>query len=472
LATWLAVAGDRSSAPDEAVGSTDAAGTSLTRTAAAITDSQTPEILPPPRPESSDKQPPVPITLDQAIHATLLSNPSLRSGLEAVKQAVATEGSARLLPNPTLLADMQMMPLTSPFTVDRTGGPPQSDLQIIFPIDWFLFGKRAAAVASASASVRVSEATFADSVRQAVLKTSLAFYDTLEAHLNLEVESLLLKELRRIEKELAKDKKWADQLSRVRDELLKQQRAVRSAEAAVVIARAQFRATVGIPNTEQDVAPTTRDWGLANERPPAVDQALAWAEENRADIQALGLKVRKAEAEITNQRAMAYPPVSPMIGYTHQFQEKAIASADANSWDVTLNVGLPFFNRNQYGIASAKSALTQSQRDLEAGLINLRAEIVNVFEDLNTQRESVELLKGKTILDAKEVLENALRACEKDPARLLEILDAIHNFHDFARLAVTNRSGYLHAVARFNAAIGKQLLRPTAMPYAAETIGR
>ena len=42
------------------------------------------------------------------------------------------------------LADGQLLPLTRPVTVDRQGGPPRQDVPITYPIDWYLFGKRAA----------------------------------------------------------------------------------------------------------------------------------------------------------------------------------------------------------------------------------------------------------------------------------------------------------------------------------------
>ena len=42
------------------------------------------------------------------------------------------------------------------------------DVQVGYPIDWFLFGKRAAAMASARQGVRQSEADYADLVRQRV----------------------------------------------------------------------------------------------------------------------------------------------------------------------------------------------------------------------------------------------------------------------------------------------------------------
>src|SRR5262249_50937788 len=77
------------------------------------------------------------VTFDQAINATLLADPKIRAGLEAINQANADLLTSSLAPNPTLIADAQLLPLTRPFTVDRQGGPPQTDYPLSYPIAWF-----------------------------------------------------------------------------------------------------------------------------------------------------------------------------------------------------------------------------------------------------------------------------------------------------------------------------------------------
>src|SRR5262249_8074292 len=130
-----------------------------------------------------EKEPATPggLTVDQAINTALIADPRIRAGLEAINQANADLLTSSLRPNPTLSADGQLFPLTRPFTVDRQGGPPQTDYQLSYPIDWFLFGKRAASMASAAAGVRVSEADYADLVRQRVTDVAVGFFDVLEA---------------------------------------------------------------------------------------------------------------------------------------------------------------------------------------------------------------------------------------------------------------------------------------------------
>src|SRR5262249_8679291 len=89
---------------------------------------------------------PAGLTLDQVINTTLLADPKIGAGLEAINQANADALTASLKPNPELFTDVQLLPLPRPFTVDAQGGPPQQDVIVSYPIDWFLFGKRAAAM--------------------------------------------------------------------------------------------------------------------------------------------------------------------------------------------------------------------------------------------------------------------------------------------------------------------------------------
>ena len=138
------------------------------------------------------------MSLDQAISATLLADPKIRAGLEAIHQANADWLTSSLPPNPTLITDGIFLPL-QPTHAGKPGGPPQMDVQVGYPIDWFLFGKRAAAMASASLGVRQSEADYADLIRQRVTATATAFYDVLEAKSLLDLARQDTENLTRLE---------------------------------------------------------------------------------------------------------------------------------------------------------------------------------------------------------------------------------------------------------------------------------
>src|SRR5262249_42761076 len=120
------------------------------------------------------------ITLMQAVQLCLQADPKLKAGVEGIAQAQAEFVTASLKPNPELGVSQTLMPLFPGFTVDNRGGPPQLDVGVSYPIDWCLFGKRAAAMASAQHGVEVSEHEYADLLRLRVGEVVLAYYDVLE----------------------------------------------------------------------------------------------------------------------------------------------------------------------------------------------------------------------------------------------------------------------------------------------------
>src|SRR3954452_5307079 len=74
-----------------------------------------------------------------------------------------------------------------PFNPTRQGGPPQYDVWAVWPVDWYLFGKRKAEIEAAARQVDVTAADFADFVRQRLAQTVGTFFAVLEARALLQV---------------------------------------------------------------------------------------------------------------------------------------------------------------------------------------------------------------------------------------------------------------------------------------------
>jgi cobalt-zinc-cadmium efflux system outer membrane protein len=415
--------------------------------------------LPPPRLLS-----PPGLTFDQTINAALLADPRIRAGLEAINQANADLLTSSLLPNPTLSADVQLLPLTRPFTVDRQGGPPQTDYQVSYPIDWFLFGKRAAAMASAAAGVRVSEADYADLVRTRVRDTAVAFYDVLEAKGLLDLARKDLENLRRVEAAVRKAREAGGrpqvELNRVSLEALKSEQTLREAEKTLAVAKAALRARLGRRDPDPVFDVTGNLDAPLTAQPLPVEEALALAERNRPDIRSLGLQVEKAGRDVRTEMTKAYPQVTPQAGYTHQFQQKAIGFPDADSWMMSVSLTLPLFDRNQGNIAKARSVFVQNSLNREAGLVDLRSEIVQVVQDFRTAYRNAGAVAERQVRLAREVRDSYEKAYSEIKGHsLLEYLDAERNYRDTYRTYVNNRANYWRALYKFNSALGKQVLQ-------------
>ena len=153
--------------------------------------------------------------------------------------------------------------------MNRQGGPPQFDIGVSYPIDWFLFGKRAAAIASARLGVDMSAAAFADLVRQRVAGTIAAFYDVLEAQALLDLARADLDNLKRVETitadRVALGGVGTIELDRIRLAVFDSQREVRNRETALATALAQVRAFLGFA----DAAPAFTVQGSLDVPTPA-----------------------------------------------------------------------------------------------------------------------------------------------------------------------------------------------------------
>jgi cobalt-zinc-cadmium efflux system outer membrane protein len=401
------------------------------------------------------------LSFDQVITTTLLADPKIRAGLESIAQANADLRTSSLVPNPSLLTDGIFLPLQH-WTPDRPGGPPQTDVQLSYPVDWFLFGKRAAAIVSAQFGVRQSEADYGDLVRQRVRDAAVAFYDVVEAKGLLDLARQDTDNLTKLE---AATKKAVDaggrpivDLSRVRLDLLKSQQSLREAEAALVVAKAKLRSFLGRADSDPafDVAGNLDAPITAG--PPPVEEAFSLAEENRPDIQSLRWQVTKAQADTLVERRKGYPQVTPMFGYTRQFQTSVLGVPDADSLTVSLTTTLPFFDRNQGNRMKSQSVAVQNSLNLQAGIVDLRAEIEQVVQDFSTAYRNAVAIAQEQLKLAAEVRDSITKAYEVGGRPLIDVLDAQRNYRETYRLYISSRANYWRSLYKFSAAVGKQVV--------------
>lgn len=393
------------------------------------------------------------LTLDQVVSQCLQADPRIRVGLEGIRQAQADQVTASLPPNPELFTDIQLLPLFQTFTPIAQGGPPQQDVQISYPIDWFVFGKRAAAKAAALQAVRVSEAQYADLVRRRVTEAILAYYDVLEARGLRHVAIRDVAELKKVI--VASDKRPPVERTRARLDLLRCERDLRDADATLARAKIKLRVLLG----EVESAPcldVSGDLSVPEEPLPFRGaEAYALALENRPDIQALHARVAQAQAGIVVEKRNARPPLTPVFGYTRQYQND-IGFPDANSWSAAIIMGLPICNRNQGNRAKAAAVLAQNQLELEAALIDLSAEIDTLLQDLQTARADSRAIRSEQVETAARVRDLMKEEYEKADRPLIDVLDAMRDYQELYKASISSRANYWRAYYKLSAAIGRQ----------------
>jgi Outer membrane efflux protein len=165
--------------------------------------------------ESAPNQPKLKITLPMAIEMCVNNNFRVRAGAESIGKAEGDLITSSLIPNPSLFADCQLIPLQHT-DIHNQLGPPEWDILVAFPIDWLVFGKRLAAMRAARLGVEVSSADFANVLRIQVSQTVDAFYEVLMDDAYFKLAERNLEELTDLEKltEESCQRRWPKSNSR------------------------------------------------------------------------------------------------------------------------------------------------------------------------------------------------------------------------------------------------------------------
>jgi cobalt-zinc-cadmium efflux system outer membrane protein len=401
------------------------------------------------------------ITLDEAILATLRTDPKLGAALEGIRQARADLLTSSLPPNPTLTGDGIFLPLRR-ITPAKPGGPPQTDWTLGYPIDWFLFGKRAAAVESARLGVDVSAADYADQVRQRIANVVAAYYDVLEARALDGLARQDLDALRRVEAITAERVKLggigAVELDRARLAVYDARREARNREVTLAAARSKFRAFLG-PAGSDPALDVAGDLEVPNPlAAPPLQDALALAEQARPDIISLRRQIAKAEAAVHAEQTKGCPTLTPTLALSEQFQH-SLGVPDMPTWDVSANLSLPLFDRNQGNVAKARSTQVQTALTLRAQLNDLRAEVEQTVDAFRAAYANVTANDPEQLRTARSVRDRIEQGFKAGGKTLLEVLDAERAYRDANRTYILGQSSYWHSLHRLNAAVGKQVLR-------------
>jgi len=400
--------------------------------------------------------------LNEVIAACIAGDPRIRAGWEEVEQATGDYITASLPPNPNLAVTGSLLPLTRPFTVDRQGGPPQLDVWIGYPLDWFVFGKQAAAKATKSSGVRVIEAEYEDLIRQRIRAAGLAYFDVLEARATLELAQDDWQRLQEIESLYKKSAEAAlkgeRELNLIPLERAQANRAVREAEAKVKEAQAQVRALMG-QFTNQTGLEVAGSLAIPKDaHGVSIEDAFALAQQSRADLQAQRERITQAQFSVFEEKRKACPDLTARVGYTRQYQTKAVGFPDANAWGAEVEMSLPFFDRNQGNRRKADSTLLKNQQLLSAFLFELNAEMERVVEEHRTTLETARSITLEQVKQAHDTRDAYIKAMGAGVRSLFDVVEAHRNYRDLSRIFVYSRANYARAAVRLNAAVGKQLV--------------
>jgi cobalt-zinc-cadmium efflux system outer membrane protein len=411
-----------------------------------------------------------PITLPMAIAMCVNNNFRVLAGAERTHLGEADLLTSSLIPNPSLFADCQLIPLQNA-DIKNQLGPPQWDALVTFPIDWLLFGKRLAGMQASRLGIEVLNAESANVLRTQLAKTVDAFYEVVmdDAYFKLAEQNLQeLTEFEKLTQELEKNKKVGPlDLDRVKLAVHEALLDRHDRELALDIAKAQLRPFLGRTAEDGDYEVRGDLNVTAMVPPPKLEEALALAEAHRPDLLAGRKAIDQAHAVVELERRRAKPQIAIQPGWTYQDQAHQTAFRNGSMLDIGISTTLPLTDRNQGNIRRAEVMVQERHLTYLADRADILAEVEAARASYDDAVEHLTLFNTpetlKAAYDLRKNMEAAYRAGDR---KLIELLDAQKAYQSRLAHTIEFKSDYWRTLNKLNAAVGLTSCDSTTGPTA------
>jgi outer membrane protein, heavy metal efflux system len=402
--------------------------------------------------QTAPQNPPVRVTLDEAIDLALKHNHSLQAARTMILQNQAQEITANLRPNPTLSADTQFLPFFTPsdWTAQYLANNAQFDLGL-----GYLFErgrKRQHRLQAAKDQTAVTTAQVGDNGRTLTFNVASQFIAVILAQANVELADTDLKSFQQtvdIGEERTKAGAMSEgDLLKIKLQLLQFQTDVSAAKLARLQALASLRQLLGYESVPEnyevvgDLEYTAVKLGK--------DDLKALALRQRPDVRAAQLGVTAAESQLSLAQANGKRDVNASMNYSHV--------GAANSVSIFGSIELPIFDRNQGEIARTRYAVGQSQ-ELSSEQASLAlTDVENSYESLRTNDQVVQLYQSGYLKESEDSRDISQYAYERGAASLLDFLDAERSYRATQLAYRQALAGYMVSLEQLRQAVGTRSL--------------
>ncbi len=223
--------------------------------------------------------------------------------------------------------------------------------------------------------------------------------------------------------------------------------ALRTAERDATQGQLELLKQMGRTPSSQTLQLTDTLDTIAPVAPLPVEQVL----DRRPDLQASREAVRVAESDLALQHAVRVPNLDLIGGYKRNNNNNT-----SNTGYSSLQVDLPFGNRNQGEIQRAEAAVRLTKSSLEAAQLRARSEIAQYEEAYQHQRDVVEHVLPDMRTNAQQNLALLTEAYRMGGVDLLRFLDAERTAFDVEITALRTLAEFQQAELRLQLAYGLQ----------------
>ncbi len=178
------------------------------------------------------------------------------------------------------------------------------------------------------------------------------------------------------------------------------------------------------------------------------------AKTNRADYLSNQAQLASAQHNLDLQKAMAVPDVTIGASYDKN------SSYAQNYYGLQIGLPLPFFNRNQGNIKSAKYSLMSQENIVKDNESKLKNDVVAAVEEykLNQQLSSTPQLEFNDQYDT--LFKNMLKGFKERQISLIEFVDFFDTYKDTKLKILQQQYNLQKAIADLDFAVGAPVIKP------------
>ncbi|MFN8357710.1 MAG: TolC family protein [Spirosomataceae bacterium] len=374
-----------------------------------------------------------------------------RYNIEAAKAQIIQAG---LLPNPNVAIKQSLMTQSVPVGDMNVGPLGQHSLDFQQLI--LLAGKRNKNIRLAQINAELSEYSFYDLLRTLTYSLNQNFYDLAFQLHTLEVyqqEIQTISKLVTAYKELYKNGNAPlKDVARLESFQFNLEGDKNNLELAIAQNQGELRTLLGI-GSNQYIVPVVAAATLdsLNLKSVTIPDLLKTAQDNRPDLKLQEGSIRLASANLALQKALKVPDLT--LGYSY---DKA-GDYTPHYHALTLQMDLPFFNKNQGNILSAKAQVDANQKTYEQTQLSVDNEILLAY---NQAVKTEQLYRGfdqSFVPIFNQLIQGVVEGYRKNTISLVEFMDFFdsykQNIEQYNRLQNNRAQAYL----RLNYVLGKAL---------------
>jgi outer membrane protein, heavy metal efflux system len=397
--------------------------------------------------------------LDAAINMLVSQNLDLMAAKLEIPMAEADVLTANLRANPIFYADTQLIPYGH-FSFLRPGGPPQSDVNINYPID-FSF-KRSKRTVSAREAKSVTEAQLQDAVRTQIDNLYSIYEGVVSAGLTLKFSEIYLggnqKLLTHVEELYDGGQIQESDLDAVKANLYRAQLQVRESKKAKVAANRALALILNLPLSDVDKIDVFDPVGRLRELPAPKEELVKRALAKRPDLVAYKHGLGRAKADLKLAKANGYPDAY-ILYQPYTFQNNTyLGVPSAYSWTLGATLSIPLYNRNQGNVTRAKININQTEIQVESAERLVQSDVLNAVAELEQSLVAVSEFRKEIIPVSKRVRDAAFKRFTGGQTGAIEYLNAQQDYNDQVRSYKDAMIRHRQAILDLNTAVGERVL--------------